>query len=222
SLADAKSKKKSGKDKHGAIEEQLEMNTAAIDEIQQAIAASIDPILLAVDCTNGDSISAELARLATAPNHIQINITGVCEEQVLILRNNVTLSGSGPQDGITGNYAVAATHGVSNVTVRDMTLKGGFAGLTCHQGAAVTGVNLHILDGERGVLAFHNGTCRLIDSLISGNTQGMTIALAAISGALGYFLMALLDLLKRLLKRMTLASKPPLEAQFLLILTQMC
>ena len=176
SLADAKSKKKSGKDKHGAIEEQLEMNTAAIDEIQQAIAASIDPILLAVDCTNGDSISAELARLATAPNHIQINITGVCEEQVFIRRNNVTLSGSGPQDGITGNYAVAATHGVSNVTVRDMTLKGGFAGLTCHQGAAVTGDNLHILNGERGVLAFHNGTCRLIDSLISGNTQGMTIA----------------------------------------------
>jgi enolase len=72
SLADAKSsKKKSGKDKHGAIVEQLEMNTAAIDEIQQAMeemgdvqAASIDPILLAVDCSNGDSISAELARLA--------------------------------------------------------------------------------------------------------------------------------------------------------------
>lgn len=88
-----------------------------------------------VNCSRGESINSELERHRNAQNLI-VEITGMCSENVIVTRDRVTLRGITPvTDGI---QAVANTNpidaalwvrGAHLVTVENLKLTGGFAGL---------------------------------------------------------------------------------------------
>jgi len=88
-----------------------------------------------VDCTKGDSISAALAS-QTKAQKLTIEIRGMCHENVVVTRDQVTLHGADPaNDGIQAAVNAEITdaalwiRAATLVTVENLTLTGGFSGL---------------------------------------------------------------------------------------------
>lgn len=88
-----------------------------------------------VDCAKGDTINAALLT-NTKAQRLTIEISGMCHENVVVTRDRVTLRGVDPaNDGIQAvENAESAdvtlwVRGASLLTVENLTLTGGFAGL---------------------------------------------------------------------------------------------
>lgn len=129
-----------------------------------------------VNCNAGGSINAALAN-ANSDDSLVITISGTCAEAVTIARDNVTLQGATPADGIsapasgTGFMLVMAQNGTArNVTIQSMTLDtGARVGLVCGTGSSVLLSAVTVNAGEGGaVLAFGNSQCRVADSALVG------------------------------------------------------
>jgi len=125
-----------------------------------------DALTVQVDCANGESINDALATPAV---ELTVEIFGICDEDVLVQRDNVTLIGLDPDltnpsdpipiDGIRGVSTVIAPpnfgatlllHDVVNVTVEDLILTGG----------VISG--LKVINGGSGPLATSVKNCRLV------------------------------------------------------------
>jgi hypothetical protein len=161
-----------------------------IDNLQAQINAmqtdsSTAPINLEVDCNNGESISGAIASVGGALNRLNIEIAGECMEQVFLSRSNVHLQGVSADAGITGNYALFAVNGASNISVDSLTLDGGLAALACLENSAVYGSNLVLENSSSGVLAHSGGACEIRDSILQNNNQGMTIGTNGVVDAKG-------------------------------------
>ena len=88
-----------------------------------------------VDCTKGKSINKALDQHKNAQNLI-VEIEGMCTENVIVTRDRVTLRGVNPStDGIQAVSNVAPidaalwVRGAHEVTIENLKLTGGFAGL---------------------------------------------------------------------------------------------
>lgn len=88
-----------------------------------------------VNCNKGGSINKALAKTAGTPA-VVIEITGICNENVVVARDRVTLKGTDPAtDGIqaTGNTeqsdAALWVRGGQFVVVENLKLTGGFSGV---------------------------------------------------------------------------------------------
>lgn len=144
-----------------------------------------DPVELNVDCGNGGSVSGALASARYLPNPITLLISGKCtDDNATITRSDVTLRGVTPDAGIEDmrsgvggiGHAVIASRGASNIIVESLTLKGAISGLTCIFGAFTRAFNVNLVESGRGVLAYQGGTCEIVNSSVSGNVQGVTVA----------------------------------------------
>tara|TARA_R100001039_G_C1849670_1_gene109760 strand:+ start:253 stop:1278 length:1026 start_codon:yes stop_codon:yes gene_type:complete len=155
------------------LQEQIDSLQAQINAIQPG--SSNAPIDLEVDCNNGETINGAIASVGGAVNQLNIEIIGNCVEQVALRRSNVHLQGVSSDAGITGNYALIALDGASNITADSLTLNGGRAALTCLDNASVRASNLILENSSSGVLAQYGGTCDITDSIIQNNNEGMTI-----------------------------------------------
>jgi hypothetical protein len=110
-----------------------------------------------VNCDKGESINKALAKnLGAAP--LVVEVSGMCRENVVVTRDRVTLRGTDPSaDGIeaVGNVeqtdAALWVRGAQLVTVENLKLTGGFAGLLA------TGVSVPHL--------------RLLNCRLEGNAQ---------------------------------------------------
>lgn len=162
---------------------------AQIDELQQQVLSlqlgEFPTISVDVDCGDEETVSDALALYADVPNPLIINIFGICAESALINRDGVTLRGRvGEGDGITSGTWVAAwvTEGASQVRIENLSLRGGFAGMACLNGASALGTGLDIVGFAdsttkygSGVLAFHGGNCEVIGSTIENHSNGVTV-----------------------------------------------
>lgn len=150
-----------------------------IDALQAQINAlssgSVGPIELHVDCGIGESISDALNSVAGNDSEVVVNVSGLCLEDVIITRDDVTIRGTNASSKIQGTFAVSARRGASRINVENITLTGAYAALSCFSGAAVTATNVTLENSARGVLSFFQGSCNVIDSLIAGNNQGLTV-----------------------------------------------
>jgi hypothetical protein len=88
-----------------------------------------------VDCTNGDKINKALSKHPKAQKLI-VEIRGMCQENVVVTRDGVTLHGADPaNDGIQAEEDEELTdptvwvRGATMTTVENLTLTGGFSGL---------------------------------------------------------------------------------------------
>ncbi|MDP3522303.1 MAG: hypothetical protein Q8S02_16955 [Hydrogenophaga sp.] len=165
------------------LQNQIDNLQAQIDAIQ--LGSSNAPINLAVDCNNGETINGALASVGGAANQLNIEITGECMEQVVLRRSDVHLQGVSPDAGITGNFALFAVDGASNISADSLTLDGGLAALACLDNAAVVGSNLVLENSNSGVLAHFGGACDIRDSIVQNNNQGMSVGTNGVVDAKG-------------------------------------
>jgi hypothetical protein len=102
-----------------------------------------------VDCNKGQSITAALNRLA---DQLTIEVSGICEEDVLISRAHVTLRGTDPlTDGIRpapDGFKRQALNvvGVNNINIESLSLAGADIGLAINASFGVSVDNCLIED----------------------------------------------------------------------------
>ena len=118
-----------------------------------------------VNCDEGDSLQAALdsGRGSAAP--IEIELYGTCEEMITIPRDQVAIFGI---DGAT-IFGQVRHFGVSNVTLRDLTITGPGNGILARGGRMrLIGVNL-IENYDHGVRAHDGAAVNLSRSQVGNN-----------------------------------------------------
>ena len=118
-----------------------------------------------VNCDKGDSLQAALESGKGSAAPMEIELYGTCEEMITIPRDRVTIL------AIDGATIVGQVRhfGVSNVTLRDLTITGPGHGILARAGRMrLLGVNLIGNDGQ-GVNASDGAVVRLSGSQIGDN-----------------------------------------------------
>jgi hypothetical protein len=174
-----------------------------IAALEQRVAELEEPfgtLELFVDCNAADTVGAALDEAQTHFGPVNITISGVCEENVVIERDDINISGLERNDGIhaadTAGWTVlidgarnvgfsnmtissgdtgiitrgGSYFGIENVTVRDATNNG----ISVSPGASAFIVSSSILDNaESGIEAHAGGTILVRNSEISGSFHGL-------------------------------------------------
>ncbi|MGZ8779690.1 MAG: right-handed parallel beta-helix repeat-containing protein [Thermoanaerobaculia bacterium] len=100
---------------------------------------------ITVDCTKGQSVNEALADRTPS---LTITLSGVCTEDVLITRDDVTIEGTGAIVGAAGGAPDAVTiRGASRVTLRGLTIQSNEGRGVRSEGSQVTLESMH-LDGS--------------------------------------------------------------------------
>jgi len=151
-----------------------------IDELKALVDAlgtgSAGPIELDVNCGLGESVNDALNSVTGNDSEVIVNVLGQCAESVIITRDDVTIRGADSSSKIQGIFAVSARRGASRINVESITLTGSFAALSCFSGASVSATNVIMENSGTGVMSSFQGSCIVIDSLITGNNQGVTVS----------------------------------------------
>ena len=133
-----------------------------------------------VDCTAGDTINGILDAHTETTGLLTIRVSGLCTEQVVITRSNVTLQGiSGAtiqQPVDTGYSGVTVSGGADHVYVTDLRLVEGFTGALVTKGAHAVFSNIIFEASDNGVTAVDNGVADITGSVIRNNAQGVYAA----------------------------------------------
>src|SRR5688572_13077976 len=79
---------------------ELERKMAALEARVTDLESAGGPLALAVDCGAGQKVADALAAAAKTFGPVTITLTGVCQERVEIQRDDVSLRGAGPTDGL--------------------------------------------------------------------------------------------------------------------------
>ncbi len=127
-----------------------------------------------VDCAAGDSIQAALNNRA---QELTIEISGTCQENVVIRRGNVVLRGGDPNlDGIEAAGGLPLPNPVDvlstfQVTLENLKLSGGTFGLGVDYSFAVDVVNCRLEGNSFGGVIAANSNLDLFDTAITGNAR---------------------------------------------------
>ena len=128
-----------------------------------------------VDCNRGDSINQALADRA---DELIIEISGTCQEDVVIARDDVTLLGLGSDPTVVAlaNNAIWIDR-ASRVTLENLTVTGSInpditgAGIFVFQSSGVVISNVQA-EGNREGMRTYASTLRIVDSEFCGNSRG--------------------------------------------------
>jgi hypothetical protein len=164
-----------------AKDTQISWNMAGQPGPQGSPGTSIPQLLqLTVDCSQPNaSINTALAQRA---DRLVVSISGTCEEEVVITRDDVTLQGVGTDPTITAlpySRNVVRIEGARRVVLRDLTLTGGGVAadaLSVQNGASVNAYDLLLTDVRRGLAVGGNSAMSLYDSEIANITGNMGVA----------------------------------------------
>jgi len=124
-----------------------------------------------VDCTDGRSIAHALDR-GNEDRPLVVTIRGICNENVVIDRDDVTLRGASSSDGVTGLDPTKDTilvDGARRVVIENLTVSGGGNGITFARGSSGTMDGCAVQNtGGHGV-RIEGGGATVINSTISSN-----------------------------------------------------
>lgn len=152
----------------------LERRVEALEQNSSA------PVEITVDCTAGDSVNAALNAAPASATSVTITLQGICTENVVIDRNNVSLTGGSIADGIQALDPTLGTvlviRGVSNVTLDSLSITGGAFGLACRESSSVVARDIHISGAEVGVSSVGGSSCITIDAVLESNRIGIISA----------------------------------------------
>ena len=107
-----------------------------------------EPLDLFVDCDAGESIGAALNDARDHLGAVTVTISGVCDENVLVDRDDINFSGVQPSDGIRSASGADTVFIDSARRVRfdHMTISGGTSGITVERDSAFASVGLTVRD----------------------------------------------------------------------------
>ena len=138
------------------------------------------PAAVTVDCAAGQSVNQALADTADA-TQVDITIKGTCTEPVHIFRDDVTLQGAAPGDGLTqpSGHTVLTVDSARRVELDQLTITGGQSGLSILDGAQVLAFDLHVSSADDQDVSADSGTSLILNNAI---VEGGDIGLIAHSG----------------------------------------
>lgn len=142
--------------------------------LQLEVLINNDPIEILVDCTAQETIADAMASVGNSDAPLTITIRGMCNENLSIQRDDVTLIGETPVDGIKGGISVIG--GTARININSLSIENTGAGLGCFHNSGLLAVDVTITGGNTGVFAFDGGQCRLINSIIDGSRTGILVA----------------------------------------------
>ena len=135
-------------------------------------------LTVAVNCPGGQTIGAALNQTPGRP--ITINVTGPCNENVTISRDDVTLQGTAPNTLITATNNTASTitiNGARRIVLDSFDVRGGTNGVQGLRGASFDLRNCSARNNSsRGVSVSNQSTGTVDNCLLEANQDG---ALAA-------------------------------------------
>lgn len=113
---------------------EFESRIAALEERVAELEEPFGTLDLFVDCGAGDTVSAALEDAQTHAGPVNITISGICDEQIDIHRDDVSISGLLPTDGIrgpsTGGGGTVQLTFAHRVSFSNMTISGGWEGMS--------------------------------------------------------------------------------------------
>jgi parallel beta-helix repeat protein len=140
-----------------------------------------------VDCTKGKTIAKALER-GNEEKPLVVVVQGICSENVVIDRDDVTLQGNSSGDGVTGLDPIKDTiliDGAHRVVIENLTLSGGRNGITFFQGSNGTVDNCTVQNNGGHGIRVEGGSATVINSTISGNTDVGILLTAGGNGRIG-------------------------------------
>ena len=172
----------------------------------RSAAAKDDSTGISVNCSKGQTISGVLAKRPL--DDIEIQISGTCQEAVVIDRDGVTLQGAGEAPTVVGTIDVK---GATRVNIRGLTIRGvpgapfntaeGAINITGGGSANVEGVRIEdvktrgfqiiggtasikdvtIVNGQAGAFVFRSAGVTLAGSIVTENSIfGMSVVYSGV------------------------------------------
>lgn len=165
----------------GSNSQPLQVLQAQITELHERLALLENNTIvsLSVDCAAGESLGEAIAAYPVSVP-LEITLSGQCAESVLLLRDDVTIQGATPADGLvtpTGTMAVIAANGSSRIFLKSLTIDNatGGAGVGCYQQSHVQTENVRINGGATGYSTYDGGQCQIINGVIDGAITGVSV-----------------------------------------------
>jgi hypothetical protein len=168
----------------------LEARAAALEARATTLEIRTAPMFNAnVDCAGGQTIAAALAQTAAHTGTVQLTISGVCNESVVVTRPRMIIQGAGPGATIQappGSTAVRlATNGgvTPSLLLRSLTIAGGQTGVSADGGANVQLLNVELTGNVNGVALLNRSEARLTNTTIDLPAAGGGVAVDLRNGA---------------------------------------
>lgn len=163
------------------ISDRVSALEARVAALEADLEAAFAPRTIVVNCANGQTVNAALAQMAGRAAQLTIRVVGMCTEAVTIQRDDVTLRGMNPGDGIAAPSPQDLAVSVSGqrVTVERLALQGGSSGLQLSGGSSVTASNLVISGAASGARVTLGSHLALSNSVIENNGVGIQASLGA-------------------------------------------
>jgi hypothetical protein len=112
-----------------------------------------------VDCAAGETVGGALAQATTTVGPLTITIKGLCAERVVITRDDTTLQGADPGDGLMSPGGIETAplvrvDGAQRTVLQQLTLKplAPDDGVELDRGAVLTASRLVIADAQRALV----------------------------------------------------------------------
>jgi hypothetical protein len=126
-----------------------------------------------VDCTKGKTIAKALER-GNEDKPLVVVVQGICSENVVVDRDDVTLRGDGGGSGVTGLDPTKDTiviDGARRVVIQDLTVSAGRNGVTFFLASSGTVDNCTVQDNAGHGIRVEGGSATVMNSTISGNAD---------------------------------------------------
>lgn len=154
-----------------AVNERVNQLEQAVDEQLM----STLPVDINVDCAAGETVSPVIAQYANAYAALTINVSGVCTENVIIFRDNVTINGVTEDAAInsaTGALGgITLSRGASHIEINDLSTAGGL-GLFVTRNAQAVIKNVTVTNTENGFVAVDGANIYIDNSHSQNNGIG--------------------------------------------------
>lgn len=163
-------------DQVSILTQQIQAQGNRIAALEAALRRAFQPQSVFVDCAAGQSVNAALAQTVGRSAPLDIRVAGTCIEAVEIRRDDVTLRGVNPGDGIQApsqEVSALALNG-QRLGVTHVTIRGGL-GLTVGGGGAATAENVLVTDARTGLNVTVNSHLRVRTSVIENGELGALV-----------------------------------------------
>ena len=162
--------------------DELNRIVGQVNRNTNASGASLGGTTHAVDCESGETITTKMAQAQPGDT---IEITGTCNENVVVDRDGITLDGGGTAmiDAAGFDKSAIAVIGHQNVTIKGFTVQNGLMGIHVAQGAAVwleavTAQNARSKDGHvsgHGIFVADASNAILTGAIVANSNGGSGI-----------------------------------------------
>ena len=151
-----------------------------IDELREALKSKDAPVEARVHCEYGESVNQVIDHYAYSPNHLWIEVSGYCDEEVIVRRDNVRISGVDEYTVISPSQTQSeyGSIGISvssydNIVIENLEVRGDFAAMVVGKGGNARLARVELRGSGIGLMCSSGASCTFLDSLAEQNGTGL-------------------------------------------------